>query len=104
MKSPIHWEENGISYSRVMVRGEDQLFARGKYEGQDVYWRVHRHVDGVPIRYDERRRYSNATFTWVSALIDGEWQSLGDPWQCINPPLAELRREIAIRRKAAAAT
>ncbi len=43
-----------------------------------------------------RRRYSNATFTWVNVNIGGEWVSLGDPWQSINPPQQQLREAIKL--------
>lgn len=52
--------------------------------------------EGTQIRFT-RRRYGNRTFTWVSALLDGEWIELGDPWPSINVSKSELR--IAIARK-----
>lgn len=37
-----------------------------------------------------RRKYGNTTYTWVNALIDGVWHSLGDPWPCAMPPRDEI--------------
>lgn len=54
-------------------------------------------VNGVPVSFT-RRRYSNATFTWADAFIGGQWVSLGDPWQSINPPTKALAAAIAIRQ------
>ncbi|MGD9725712.1 MAG: hypothetical protein AB7E70_09590 [Hyphomicrobiaceae bacterium] len=40
----------------------------------------------------ERRRYGRTTFTWVYVRHPetGEWLSLGDPYQGVRPPAAEL--------------
>lgn len=57
---------------------------------------VSRLLDGIPISFT-RRRYSNATFTWADAFINGQWVSLGDPWPCVNPPTKALREEVRRR-------
>jgi len=59
--------------------------------------RVDAILDGVPLNL-VRRRYSNCTFTWAEALLGGQWVSLGDPWQSINPPTTQLREAIERRR------
>ena len=43
-----------------------------------------------------RRRYSNATFTWVDVKVDGEWVSIGDPWQCVTPKKSEMLESIRL--------
>jgi len=53
-------------------------------------------IGGYPVRF-ERRRYGGrdgTTYTWAHAQIEGQWESLGDPWPCINPPRAELAAAI----------
>ncbi len=51
-------------------------------------------VLGVPVVL-ERRRYSNKTFTWASIVKpDGDWDSLGDPWPCLNPPKKQLEEAV----------
>ena len=51
-------------------------------------------VDGIAVRFT-RRRYSNRTYTWVSALLDGTWTELGDPWPSIKVSDNEIRMAIA---------
>jgi len=38
----------------------------------------------------ERRRYGNTTYTWAYVQYEGEKLSLGDPWPCVTPAVAEL--------------
>ena len=66
-------------------------------DGERLYRKPERNriIDGVELCF-ERRRYSNRTFTWVSAMIGGEWVSIGDPWPCMNPGLDELKRAIKV--------
>lgn len=52
--------------------------------------------DGFPVSFT-RRRYSNATFCWAEAYINGQWESLGDPWQKVTPNAKELAAEIRKR-------
>ena len=55
---------------------------------------------GHRLRY-HRRRYGRKTFTWIEVAFypDGAeeplWLSLGDPWPCLRPALAEVRRDAA---------
>lgn len=96
----------GIPWSLVRCRpngvlsrtGEEQVFAHGRDEEDGTHReiRVHRLVAGYPVCYWERRRYSNKTFTWVMALVDGVWRSLGDPWPCIMPADREVREQIQL--------
>jgi hypothetical protein len=50
-------------------------------------------IGGYPVMF-ERRRYGGGiggtTYTWAYAQINGEWQQLGDPWPCLNPPRKEM--------------
>jgi hypothetical protein len=46
-------------------------------------------VNGIPTNFT-RRRYGSKTFCWVEAMIDDEWKSLGDPWECITPKAIEI--------------
>lgn len=94
-------DQLGIPWSMVNRKGEEQFFVYGRngdYPAEsNCNMRVHRIIDGKPICIRERRRYGTTTFTWLEALINGAWLSLGDPWPCINPPLASIREAIAQR-------
>lgn len=71
-----------MGYKPVMIRGKPCL--------NDCP------VDAIiraPISYT-RRRYSNQTFTWVSAFIADAWVQLGDPWPCVTPRKTEIERAI----------
>lgn len=46
-----------------------------------------------------RRRYGSTTYTWVEALIDGQWVELGDPWPCVTPKRSEIGAAIEAARK-----
>lgn len=46
--------------------------------------------------FAERRRYSkSAVFTWLYVKIGEEFIQLGDPWQKLMPPRAEVAAEVA---------
>ncbi len=50
-------------------------------------------IDGHDVKFT-RRRYGSRTFTWVHVYLNGEWVSLGDPWQAVMPAKAEILRQI----------
>lgn len=90
----------GIPWRMVRCRGEEQVFAQGLDEehpddpARFREIRVNRLVAGYPVCYYDRRRYSNKTFTWVYALVDGVWRNLGDPWECVMPSDNSVRQQI----------
>jgi hypothetical protein len=51
-------------------------------------------IDGISVRLT-RRRYSSRTFTWASALLDGVWTELGDPWPSVRVSDNQIREAIA---------
>ena len=50
-------------------------------------------VDGVKISF-VRRRYGRTTYTWLHAFINGAWDTIGDPWPCLNPPKREIKEAL----------
>lgn len=52
--------------------------------------------EGRQVEFTRRRYGASAIFTRVRVQHQGEWVSLGDPWPCITPPKAELRRDIEL--------
>ena len=52
-------------------------------------------IQGIEV-FAERRRYSDRTFTWLSAKVGEEYIDLGDPWPCITPKRSEVEQAIAI--------
>lgn len=58
-------------------------------------------IDGFEISFTRRRyggRYGGTTYTWAHVKLGPDhwdWQQFpGDPWPCINPPVAELREQL----------
>lgn len=59
-------------------------------------------VNGYEVRF-ERRNYplstgGRKTFTWCEAFINGEWTSLGDPFEKLRPSNREIMEEIDKRK------
>ena len=67
---------------------------------------VHLVVDDVPVslfrrklgKYEPRSERRKDVCTYARALIDGQWRSLGEPWEQARPSNAELRAAIQYAR------
>lgn len=71
----------------LAAAGFDARMIRGKPCLADCF--VDAIVSGYPVSFT-RRRYGSTTFTWAMFFHNGQWVSLGDPWQGTKWPVANL--------------